>query len=126
MNTLFKIDERYGSYNDFPPNWKPATDDEFWNRFMVYDFKEKEYRQMFRLADGSRSPKMIQAKLFLYSDGIGLAMVSKVVGARHVAPELYKFAICEHLNRKGLINQGTYRTSECVDCGQKFSVDSSD
>lgn len=117
-----------GNVNTFPSNWKPATEDEFWNRFMTYSPVKQEYRQMLKFADGTKSDKMVIAKLFLYSDGIGLAMVRKVVRARQVTPDLYKFAVCEHINKIPVPEKSAncYHVSRCTDCNREFSVDSSD
>ena len=130
--------EKFGGYNDFPPNWRPCDPDKFWGRFLVYSCDLQEFRQMMNPASeienyppdhyGHRTVR--NAHLYFYSDDTGLAMVDNYDhgASKHRAPLLYEFAPCHHENRVGVPEKSRmcYHVTRCTDCGREFAVDSSD
>src|SRR6516164_5991304 len=74
----------YGGFNDFPPNWKRCTPNEFWGKFNCYGIGEKvEYRQMH--TEGA----IVMAHLFFYHDDTGLGLVHCYENGKHRPPLLY-------------------------------------
>jgi hypothetical protein len=111
----------YGGFNDFPPNWKRCTPNEFWGKFNCYGIGEKvEYRQMH--TEGA----IVMAHLFFYHDDTGLGLVHCYENGKHRPPLLYKFARCEHdmvaVHEKSYMH---YHVSKCRKCGYERGVDSS-
>lgn len=129
--------EIYGSYNDYPPNWAPIDEDKFWKKFCTYSWQSEEHRQMMRpdtihmtMPNNnkySHKPPVTCARLFLYSDGTGLAMVYQTKNASYTRPIFYQFAACIH-EYVGAPSESfnCYHVSKCIKCGHKSAVDSSD
>jgi len=122
---------KFGSFNSFPPNWKPIQEDDFWSTFMTYSPILQEYRQMYpvRKDDPSRrdhNARMTVAKLFYFGRDEGLAMVEVVVNARKVRPQFFQFAACEHEWRHTGTPYNCYNTYECTKCKMPMAIDSSD
>jgi hypothetical protein len=127
--------QKWGSYNDFPPGWKQLTEKEFAQSRLadMYTPELVEHRQMFRsdvlmLADVG---KMVEARLFFNHDGTGWAM-SIDTWAGTVT--YYRFG-CKHdmtgkLTKKDREKIGflgrCQHASKCKKCGYISVVDSSD
>jgi hypothetical protein len=113
----------FGRYNDYPPNWKECSEDEFWGRFMTYPKRHEEYRQMRR----NNTERFVSAHLYFYDQNEGLALVNNYdwVNYKHQTPKLYKFALCEHEWEHTGTPYNCCRTYTCTKCGDKKSIDSS-
>lgn len=129
--------KKFGDFNDYPPNWKPCGAEEFWSKFFMYGVGKTEIRQMMRPKDvhlamhhhGERVVDLIDAMLFIYEDGTGLAMVpQRDLGTTStIAPKLYKFAVCEHHYVMDRNKSKMFHTvSKCDKCGDVRIVDSKD
>lgn len=98
----------FGGENEYPPNWAPIDAHEFWDIFMNAAWKHDEHREMFYPANvhagmySRGTPKVkrtpVEARLFYYADGSGLAMVKAFNERARVAkpPRLFKFSACQH------------------------------
>lgn len=117
--------EKFGRFNDFPPNWKEVSDDEFWGLFMTYMPHVEEYRQM--LPKDRKNAPAIGAKLYFYNDDVGLAMVENYDFKEHkwLPPKLFKFFICDHEYIPLPQRFNCLHESRCKKCGHFKSVDSS-
>jgi len=133
--------KKFGGFNDYPPNWKPCGADEFWNKFFMYGVGMTESRQMNKPKGvhlamhlrGAPIAQLIDAKLFIYEDGTGLAMVpTRDLDSRsNITPRLYKFAVCEHqwIEQRGKAKRQfgvSHRFFECAKCHDKKRLESSD
>lgn len=116
--------KKFGRYNDYPPNWKEATEDEFWGKFMHDPKRHEEFRQMRR----NNNEQYVTAHLYFYDNGEGLALVKNYDWKtfKYLSPKLYKFALCEH----EWVHVGTpyncYNTYKCSKCGDGKGIDSGD
>ena len=116
--------EKFGRYNDYPPNWKECSPDEFWGKFMVYAQRLEEYRQMYTKGTN----KYVSARLYFFDQGEGLAMVDDYDWEKfkHKTPKLFKFALCEHEWEHTGTPYNCYNTYKCKKCGNTMGFDSSD
>ena len=114
---------KFGRYNDFPPNWREASEDEFWGKFMVDPKRHEEFRQM-RVGKGEQ---YVSARLYFYDHDEGLAMVNNYDWKefKYRTPKLYKFALCEHEWNYVGTPYNCYNTYKCVKCGATKGIDSS-
>jgi hypothetical protein len=130
MNVDFPAgwEEKWGGYNDFPPNWHEITEAEFaQSHFFIYSPDYVEFRQMFRKHD-----TVVGATLYFMYDGVGYGIVHDYWGRKI---HYYKFALCEHkfteltqkeCAQKGIQHFGNcYHVYRCTKCGFTNSVDSS-
>lgn len=128
---------RFGGYNDFPPNWEEISDQDFYRKWFVYGWKIHDTRQMMRPSEihqafydkldiPSHHRPIIQATLFFYSDTTGLAITQGYDGKYN--PRYFQFGLCMHKNKSGVPSKSRmcYHVSKCDDCGMEFHVDSSD
>ena len=123
---LDKHKEKFGDFNDFPPNWKEITEEEFArSSFFIYSPIHTEYRQM-HLHDKSGVKDVYNytpARLCFMSDGTGYGIQNDFQNGK---VRYYKFAFCLHEFGKDL---GKYRGEHifiCKKCGYRYEYDSSD
>jgi hypothetical protein len=113
------IKEKAGGYNDYPPNWREITLEDFAkSKFFMYYPVYNEVRQM--LAPGQ---PMVRAQLFWYHDESGIALVNDFWAG---TVKYFAFATCEH----ELVVIGRpyncFTEYTCTKCDWKTAVDSSD
>jgi DNA-directed RNA polymerase subunit RPC12/RpoP len=113
----------FGRFNDYPPNWEPCDEHEFWFTFMNNAPVETEYRQMLRR---NENRQVESAMLYFYSDGSGIAFVENVKNSQHYTPKLYKFAKCIHDYEELPQRFNAYHEYKCKKCGHEYSIDSGD
>lgn len=122
--------KEFGGYNDFPPNWKPMTEDEFsQSGFFTYVPSLVEHRQMFDRA--KPHVPALSANLFYFSDGTGFAIANDFWNKCVL---YFKFAKCEHKwgrvkdpdKERSLIIGSCMRAAQCEKCDFISVVDSSD
>ena len=113
--------EMFGRYNDYPPNWKPISDEDFWDIFLRASVWKQEFRQMLR-----DDEPMVEAMLYFYFDETGLAIVSEPTKDFHRKPKFFRFAFCEH-EMVGVPEESRmcYHVTRCKKCGYKDAIDSS-
>lgn len=122
-------EKKFGRFNDFPPNWKKITQEEFSRVFFTRPYELEEYRQLI-LMHGKPAK---EARMFFYEDGTGVAIV------RHPytgGMTFFAFAACEHeyealsqeqCRKEGIYHGGNcYHVSRCKKCGYTYAVDSGD
>jgi hypothetical protein len=127
--------KKFGGFNDYPPNWKPCGQHEFWNKFFLFGVGHHEVRQMSKpkgyhlsmFRRGEPVGELTDARLFFYDDDTGLAMVptSDLGQSNYITPRLFKFARCEHkwiVDRKK--SKMHFTVSKCGKCGDMREVDS--
>lgn len=121
---------KWGGFNDFPPNWRELTEEEFAeSHFFVYEFKTREYRQMH---DPGRTKPATRATLYFMHDGTGYALVSdrskrKLHYFKFGCAHTYRGLGFEECRARGIYHWGRcYHVSECTTCGHIHAVDSSD
>jgi len=117
---------KFGGFNDFPPNWKPIEEEDFWNIFMVWASSAEESRQMY---DKGKKGMPVEARLFFYNDDTGVALVKNYDRSKHryVRPSFYQFAACEHEYDIPVPEKSRmcYTVTKCSKCGRERHVDSS-
>jgi hypothetical protein len=110
--------KEFGKFNDFPPNWKQITEEEFSrSNFSIYMPEYIGFRQMMNKKDMSG---FVAANLFFFHDNTGVAIEHKNGKINY-----YKFALCEHEFGE---DKGKYmfeHTYTCKKCGYTYTVDSS-
>jgi len=114
--------EKYGRYNDPPPNFKEITEGEFSRSyFMTYSPEFVEWRQ---IRDDSKKTFTHQTSihLFYYYDGTGLGIVCEFWNNK---VRYFKFALCEHEYTEENIRMCLHKYT-CKKCGYSKTVDSSD
>lgn len=132
---LQEHEERFGSYNDLPPNWREITEAEFVKgKFFSQSPEKTEFRQLTK-ADikSEKDTPLVNAHLYFFHDGTGVALMDD-----HWAGKLRYFAFgCDHKYREvhgkelqELGFQGGLFACEhayyCDKCSDKMVVDSSD
>lgn len=115
--------KKFGGYNDFPPGWKEITEDEFWHKFMLYSWDREEYRQM--MDRENLKSGVVDARLFFYNDGSGIACTREAKNASITRPRFYRFALCEH-DYETVRRGRCYSEHRCRKCGHRRTLDSSD
>lgn len=138
-----ELKKEFGDYNDFPPNWRRITADEFAkSNFFHYGPRYMGHRQMCRPAEHMTDGHMLEATLFFFDDHTGVAMESYRplrTDFTKPAPEaevrFYAFG-CDHQYREmsmdecrteGLMHHGhCWHVFLCEKCGQTKAHDSSD
>lgn len=124
----------FGSFWDFPPQWRSISADEFASKMVRKNIKHQEYRQM-RNA-GQYEPATI-GRLFFFEDDTGIAVVSRSVrkstgfGYEEHA-EFFAFG-CNHIYQDIEWDQDRFgpqmscdHASKCVNCGHEFIYNSGD
>lgn len=119
-------EEKFGGYNDFPPNWEEITEEEFArSNFFVYSPIYEENRQMY--PHDKKGSKDIftytPARLYFMSDGTGYGIRNDFSKQKM---HYYKFAFCLHEFGSDL---GRFRGQHifvCKKCGYRWEYDSSD
>lgn len=136
------IEEAYGKYNDFPPNWREITQDEFARSlFFHYTPDFIDFRQMYEKdKDGKRAynAPYTSGKLFFFWNKTGIGIVDTYEDKKYNAKKILRFFKfgCEHKYRelsreesakKGRTHFGRcYHIEECTTCGHIWEYDSSD
>lgn len=122
-----EIEEKYGGYNDFPPDWKEIAEEEFAkSMFFTYSPDLIQHRQMMK------PNEVVEATLHFFWDGNGYAIGHDFWKGK---VKYYRFALCEHTYRelspsearaKGHSHFGNcYHVTECAKCGLIWEYDSS-
>lgn len=120
-------EQKYGSFNDFPPNWREVTEAEIATESLgrMYSPVLVEYRQMGKLEVGG--PPMLAATLSFYHDGSGSAIHYDYWGKR---VRWFMFGLCDQHNYTRVKSPGNGRsglhTDRCTKCGYQNSYDTSD
>lgn len=113
--------EKFGGFNDFPPNWKQVTEQElFQTGRMIFPPEYQEFRQMTRM--NGKSVPFVEATLYFIADGTGYAIEKDHLNWHF---RYYIFAVCEH-EYKCTKEKGLERTYTCSHCGREIVYDSSD
>jgi hypothetical protein len=136
------IQEAFGSYNDFPPNWREITQEEFASSlFFSYTPDWIDFRQMLppRVpGKPSTYSGMVSAYLYFFWNKTGIGIVSTYEGKTYNAKKVLKYFKfgCDHKYRelsreesakKGRTHHGMcYHIEECTTCGHIWEYDSSD
>ena len=114
--------DRFGGFNDYPPNWVEVTESELIRGgMMIYAEQYQEFRQMFR-RDGN-SEKMIAATLYFFPDGSGYAIETDYEARKF---RYYMFAACLHEFGEDLGKRVGEHIYKCRKCGYRKEIDSSD
>lgn len=116
-----KREDKFGKYNDFPPNFREISIVEFGQKLTNYTFDYSEYRQMWE--DVYTKPA-VSAMLFFFWDDTGLAITRE--------GETYAFG-CNHLMENVAWDRETMgpqyncmHAYKCTKCGFIQTIDSSD
>jgi len=125
-------EEKWGSYNDFPPGWTKITIKELVQdtRFSSYAPLFIEHRQM--LPTSGKNRTMVDAWLYFYDDGTGIGIVcnywgEKISYFRFGCKHTYQGISSEECQKRGIYHGGRcYHVSVCTKCGHLNVVDSSD
>ena len=125
----------FGGYNDFPPNWREISAEEFAVKMNHYNFSEAESRQMREKDDWYNLH--VPAQLFFYWDGTGLAVSytntwnSEKFKYDYTA-KFFAFG-CDHEYQFSDWNSEKFgpqfrcnHALKCKKCGHEYAVDSSD
>lgn len=126
-------EEKYGGYNDAPPNFKEITEAEFaQSMFFTYAPNATEHRQILIDPDDSRK-ECLGITLYYFFDGNGFGIAHDYWGKK---VRYFRFKACEHeykslspkeAHAKGILHFGRcYHVGECKKCGHIHSYDSSD
>lgn len=114
--------KRYGGFNDFPPNWKAASEAEIiQGGFTIYTPDYVEFRQMFR-TNGVPSSPIISATLYFLPDGSGYAVESDHKNKQF---KYYTFADCIHNFGRDKGKRPFHHLYVCEKCGYRKEYDSS-
>ncbi len=117
----------YGSFNDFPPNWREVTEAEIATESLgrMYSPVLVQFRQMGTLEAGG--PRLLDATLSFYHDGSGSAIHYDYWGKR---VRWFMFGLCEKHTYKNVSrpegHMSGLHTDRCTKCGYENSYDTSD
>jgi hypothetical protein len=116
------INERLGSYGQYPPNSEEITQSEFlWLWEVKPAHRIKQYRQV---RDKNNERATLWFWVFPDFSGVGWRTSYNGRGKDGYTCTYFKFAWCEH-DWETIINRMTYRVYVCKKCGYRNEVDSS-
>jgi hypothetical protein len=129
-------EDKWGRYNDPPPNFQPCSANEFWHWHSMYGvYADREFRQF--VVPGGPNKWMESVQLFYGAGDTGYGLFTthkyvpsmsgpaKVHEVYEYTPHFYKFYLCDH-EVKHLRNVGDCLNEyTCTKCGWTYEVDSS-
>lgn len=123
-------EEKYGTYNHYPPGWKSITAEQFGrSAFFTYGFLRTEYRQMYIHPDGTRDPTMFSAQLFFHAQGcfaLARDQDQKVLYFQFGCDHDWKHANRAQLYAHNLSIGHMENAMHCAKCDSLWIFDSSD
>lgn len=132
--------QKFGGYNDPPPNWTPISMDEFWHWYSMYGLlAPREHRQFVIPEPVTNSPMdtspictLSSVQLFFAPGDQGYALVldwkyavKKGLTEITYAPRAFKFFLCEHKMYETAESWMFLHVYKCSECGLTKTVDSS-
>jgi hypothetical protein len=126
-------EEKYGGYNDAPPNWREITMEEFArSEWFTYSPVAYEHRQ-FIIPDLEGKDIYHSVAMFYMQGGSGFAFTNEYWENK---VRIFRFDLCVHdyhglsqeeCRKRGIYHAGMcYHVMECAKCGQIYAYDSSD
>ncbi len=114
--------EKFGGFNDYPPNWRQVSEQElFQSGRMIFPPEYQDFRQMYR--NGKEITAMVEATLYFFPDGTGYAIEKDHFNRCF---KYYTFAVCEHKYGKDIGKKPYEHIYVCEKCGRRLELDTSD